>query len=378
MVAKSRIGIGSHFLELVDPRIDRTKRHLLIDIVVLSICAVIAGAEGWEDIEAFGKDKHDWLKKFLRLPNGIPSHDTISRVFRRLKPGEFDRCFASWTQSLHQEMSLTHIAIDGKTLRRSFDRATAKNTLHMVSGWSSENHLVLGQVATDDKSNEITAIPELLKLLDVRGAIVTIDAMGCQKKIAKQIVDQGGDYVLAAKGNQPKLFEAIKDCFLAVHENESFKEFGCRSIRTSEKGHGREEVRTFCIMPVPEQILKEHPDWPGLKSIAQVINITQRDGKETSEVRCYICSIKPTVKRFAKASRGHWGVENSLHWVLDVTFNEDQSRIRKDHGPHNFSTLRKVAACMLKQDTSKQSIKRKKKRAAWNNQFLLNVLTHTT
>ncbi len=239
MAGIAKVTIASHFSELEDPRIDRTKRHLLIDIVVISICAVIAGAEGWEDIEAFAKDKKGWLKKFLKLPNGIPSHDTISRVFRRLKPGQFNDCFASWTQSLHQELALNHIAIDGKTLRRSFDRSTAKNALHLVSAWSTENHLALGQVATEKKSNEITAIPKLLELLDVQGAIITIDAMGCQKKIAKQIVGQGGDYILAVKDNHPKLYDALKDQFIAVHENERFKEFDCRCLTTKEKAHGR-------------------------------------------------------------------------------------------------------------------------------------------
>ena len=276
------ISLVSHFSALKDPRSNHTKLHLLTDIIVISICAIIAGAEGWEDIEAFGKDKHDWLKKFLKLPNGIPSHDTISRVFRRLKPGQFNECFMNWTKSLQLEVGLKHVAVDGKTLRRSFDRATAKSTLHMVGAWSVDNHLALGQVATEEKSNEITAIPELLQLLDLRGAIVTIDAMGCQKKIAEQIVKDGGDYVLAVKDNHPLLANAIKDRFAELHERDEFKDFGCRSHVTKEKGHGREETRIYFTMPVPDDIRAAHPEWAGLKSIGQAINATMRDGRETS------------------------------------------------------------------------------------------------
>jgi predicted transposase YbfD/YdcC len=378
MSKKSTVSLASHFSDIEDPRSNHTRLHLLNDIIVISICAVIAGAEGWEDIEAFGKDKHGWLKKFLKLPNGIPSHDTISRVFRMLKPGEFNRCFLSWTNSLHAQLDLKQIAIDGKSLRRSFDRASAKAMLHMVGAWSVENHLALGQVATDKKSNEITAIPELLRLLDLKGAIVTIDAMGCQKTIAKQIVDQGGDYVLAVKDNHPKLVDALREKFIEVHESESLTARSCRSHVTTNRGHGREETRMYHLMPVTDEILAAHPEWKKFKSIGQVINITTRDGKESSEVRFYISSLPAKVKQFAAITRGHWGIENSLHWVLDVTFNEDQSRIRKDHGPENFAIMRRMATTMIKRDTSKQSIKRKRKRAAWNNQFLLNILTQTT
>ena len=373
MPAASRLSLFSHFVGLEDPRIDRTKKHLLLDIIVLAICAVIGGAEGWEEIEDFGKDKHQWLKRFLRLPNGIPSHDTISRVFRRIKPEAFQECFLSWVQTLHERLGLKHVAIDGKTVRRSFDRATAKNALHLVSAWSVENHLTLGQQAVDGKSNEITAIPELLRLLELEGAIVTIDAMGCQKSIAQDIVDGGGDYVLAVKDNQPTLHRTLQEHFLQLHETD-FAGAEVRRWVTREKKHGREAERHYYVTPVPES-LRGQSDWANLRSVGQVITFTEENGKSSDDVRFFINSIPPRVKLFASATRGHWGIENSLHWVLDVTFDEDRSRIRKDHGPKNFSLLRRIALSLIKQDTTKQSVRRKRKRAGWNNQNLLNILT---
>jgi predicted transposase YbfD/YdcC len=376
MQPANKLSLFSHFADLEDPRIDRTKKHLLLDIIALAICAVIGGAEGWEEIEDFGKDKHDWLRKFLRLPNGIPSHDTISRVFRRLKPEAFQECFLSWVQTLHQELGWKHVAIDGKTVRRSFDRVTAKNALHLVSAWSVENHLTLGQQAVDGKSNEITAIPELLRLLELEGAIVTIDAMGCQKNIAQDIVDGGGNYVLAVKGNQPTLHTALQDHFLELHETE-FADAEVRRWVTRETAHGREVERHYYITPVPES-LRGQSEWANLRSVGQVITFTEENGKSSDDVRYYINSIPPRVKLFASATRGHWGIENSLHWVLDVTFDEDRSRIRKDHGGENFSLLRRIALSLIKQDTTKQSVRRKRKRAGWNNQNLLNILTTKT
>lgn len=373
---RNQLSLLEHFADLPDPRIDRTKHHLLLDIIVLSICAVIAGAEGWEDIEEFGKQKHEWLKTFLRLPNGIPSHDTINRVFRLLKPEQFQECFLRWIETLHEELGLKRIAIDGKTLRRSFDRASAKNALHLVSAWSVENHLTLGQVAVDEKSNEITAIPKLLELLELKGAIVTIDAMGCQKDIAQKIIDGGGDYVLTVKDNQPTLHAALQEHFLQLHESD-FQDGDCRRHTTQEKTHGRVEERRYFSAPLPETLAKFAEEWPGLKSISQVIAFTERDGKQTYEVRYYISSLPARVKQFAQITRGHWGIENSLHWVLDMTFDEDRSRIRKDHGQENFALLRRMAISLIKQDTSKGSIRRKRKRAGWNNDALLNIITTT-
>jgi predicted transposase YbfD/YdcC len=371
----SQLSLLKQFQGLDDPRIDRTKRHLLTDIISLAICAVIAGADGWEEIEDFGHDKFDWLKKYLRLPNGIPSHDTISRLFRRINPEAFQECFLNWTQTLHDKLGLKLVAIDGKTLRRSHDRNTARNALHLVSAWSVENHLTLGQEAVDEKSNEITAIPELLRLLELKGAIVTIDAMGCQKNIAEQIVEQGADYVLAVKDNQPTLHAALRAHFLHLHETD-FADADVRHFRTRQKAHGREEERSYFLCPVPESLCDAENEWPGLRSVGQVISITQRDGKEVSDVRYYISSMPVRVKKFASAVRGHWGIENSLHWVLDVTFDEDRSRIRKDHGPENFAMLRRIATSVIKQDTtSKQSVRRARKRAGWNNENLLKTLT---
>ena len=362
------------FAEVEDPRSDHTKQHLLLDIICLAVCAVISGADGWEEIEDFGKDKEDWLKTFLELPNGIPSHDTIARVFRRLKPGAFQERFLQWTSALCEKLGLKHVAIDGKTLRRSHDRHSVQKALHSVSAWSVENHLSLGQETVDEKSNEITAIPELLKILELKGAIVTIDAMGCQKEIAEQIRDAGGDYVLAVKGNHPLLFEAIKEHFEQLHVTDFA---GSRATRTKtrERAHGREEERHYCVTKAPASLPVLEGEWRDLKTIGQVVTITQRDGRETSEVRYFISSLSPRVKAFAAAVRGHWAIENSLHWVLDVTFDEDRSRIRKDHGPENFALLRRIATSVIKQDTSsKQSIKRRRKRAGWNNQHLLDLL----
>jgi len=365
------------FSEVVDPRDSRWVFHELVDILSLSVLAVIAGAEGWEDIEEFGKQKRTWLKQFMKLPNGVPSHDTISRVFRLMKPQAFQEGFTRWIESLHAELGMKLVAIDGKTLRRSHDRSSMKSALHAVSAWSVENHVCLGQQSCEEKSNEITAIPELLKQLELQGAIVTIDAMGCQKKIAKKIVDAGGDYVLAVKGNQEKLHQAITAHFDQLHE-EDFPSNDCRRHRTQTKGHGRIEERLYYQSALPDCLQPFVKEWKGLTTIGQAISITERDGKEVSDVRYYISSLPLGVKRFAKAVRGHWGIENSLHWTLDMTFREDESRIRQDHGPDNFALLRRFAISLIKQDTSPGSIKKKRKRAAWNNQALANIAKLTT
>jgi predicted transposase YbfD/YdcC len=359
------------FSEIVDPRMDRTKRHLLEDIICLAVLAVIAGAEGWEDIEEFGRDKHVWLKKHLRLPHGIPSHDTISRVFRLLKPAEFEAAFHGWIESLHEELGTRLVAIDGKTLRRSYDRRTMKSALHLVSAWSVANHVVLGHQSVEGKSNEITAIPKLLEMLELKGAIVSIDAMGCQKEIAKAIVKGGGDYVLAVKDNQPSLHAAIDQHFKDVLENGSAKP--CRQHTTREPSRDRHEERHYAISELPKELAHFQKEWPGLRSIGEVVSITRRNGEETCEVRHFILSCDAKVKQFAASVRGHWGIENSLHWVLDVTFQEDQSRIRQGNGPNNFSLLRRFALSLIKQDKSPGSVKRKRKRAGWNNEALETI-----
>jgi len=369
-----------HFSDIRDPRMDRTKRHRLVDIICLAILAVIAGAEGWEDIEDFGRDKETWLKKYLPLSNGIPSHDTISRVFRVLKPAEFEAAFGEWIASLHDQVGTQLIAIDGKTLCRSHDRKTMKSALHMVSAWSVENHVMLGSQAVDNKSNEITAIPQLLEILELKGAIVSIDAMGCQKEIAETIVNNGGDYVLAVKDNQPSLHAAIDQHFEkavdAARKNSADRTY--RVHTTREESRDRYEERHYFISDLPPELAHFQKDWKGLRSIGEVVTITHRDDNQTIEVRHYISSCAAKVRQFADSVRGHWGIENSLHWILDVTFNEDQSRIRKDSGPQNFSLLRRFALSIIKQDKSPQSVKRKRKRAAWNNDALARIAKLTT
>ena len=360
------------FSEIEDHRVDRTKKHKLIDIICLAVLAVIAGAEGWEEIEEFGEDKEEWLRKYLELPNGIPSHDTISRVFRALKPDAFQEAFAQWIEVLHDHAGLQLVAVDGKTIRRSHDNSSMKSALHAVCAWSVANHVVLGQESVDQKSNEITAIPELLKRLELKGALVSIDAMGCQKEIAKQIVDAGADYVLAVKDNQPKLHEAIDQHFLSIH-NDGLKDSSLRQLCKRDAGHGRIEERYYYVCDLPESMSWAKEEWKGIRSIGEVITIIEREGKRSIETRHFITSREAKVRTFAEAVRGHWGIENSLHWVLDVTFNEDQSRIRKDNGPDNFALLRRFAITIIKQDKSKGSIRRKRKRAAWNDDALATI-----
>lgn len=375
MAATKSLSLLTHFGDVKDPRINRTKRHLLLDIIGLSICAVMAGAESWLDIERFGKAKEAWLMTFLSLPHGIPSHDTIERLFRRLKPQEFQCCFAKWTRALCAELGLKQVALDGKTLRRSFDRANGQSALHLVSAWSTEHGISLGQVAVDRKSNEITAIPELLRLLELRGAVVTIDAMGCQKEIADQIIEAGADYVLAVKDNHPTLHETLQDHFLTLHETD-FASGQCSRQETKEVAHGRTTHRSYYTTPVPET-LRSRSEWRGLQSVGQVVTISERDGRETSEVRHFINSFRSNARRFAKAVRGHWGIENSLHWVLDVTFDEDRCRVHKGYGPENLALLRRIAVSLIKREPTRDSIRGKRKMAGWNNELLLNILTAT-
>jgi len=373
----SLAGVVKHFESLPDPRDTRNQRHLLGDVIVISVCGVIVGCKGPTSIERWAKAKQDWLEKLLELPCGIPSRDCIRRILSALKPEAFQQCFQQWIAACllcNNNDTQRTIAIDGKTMRRSHDRAAGLGPLHIVSAWASEQGVALGQLATEEKSNEITAIPELLDQIDIGGAVVTIDAMGCQKAIAKMIINGGGDYVLAVKENQPKLYKAIQAFFNEQMERD-LKHIEHRRHETRDKGHGRVEERYYYLAKLPKSFPLQK-QWPGLKAIGMAINMTtDKDGNERGEVRFFIVSRYMSGKRFGQAVRGHWGIENSLHWVLDVTFDEDQSRARERSLADNLSWLRRFAISLLKRHPSKHSIKGKSEIAGWDNEFLLQVLT---
>ena len=369
-MANTSLSIPTYFTDLKDPRVRNRCDHRLIDIVVIAICGVICGCDTWEQIELFGQRRHDWLKRFLALPEGIPSHDTFERIFDRLNPAVFSRCFANWTQALCRRLGLPQVAIDGKTLRGS--RNKLGKALHLVSAWATASHLSLGQVAVDAKSNEITAIPKLLALLDVQGALVSLDAMGCQKDIAQQIIAGGGDYVLTVKDNQPHLLEDIQQCF-----NQSFdspapdKPF--ENYETTDQGHGRLERRSYRIITNPQGI-RHREEWESLKVIGLCHSERVINGISSSEVRYFIGSRLASAQVYGEALRNHWGIENNLHWQLDVSFGEDASRIEKPHAAENFATLRRIALNLLKRHPSKGSIATTRLQAAWDTNFLEEVL----
>lgn len=363
-----------HFEALEDPRIEtENKLHHLKDMLVLTILAVLCGAEGWVDIELFGKSNEGWLKTFLELPNGIPSHDTLGRVFAYMNASILRACFLSWMQSLVKVSTGNIIAIDGKTLRRSHDKGKNKAAIHMVSAFSSANSLVLGQLKTKEKSNEITAIPELLDMLDIAGGIITIDAMGCQTEIAKKIVEKKADYVFGLKGNQGNLHKDVQ-LFLESVVQKKIKGVILGHTQSIEKDHGRIEKRQCWIT---DQIdwLEKKDEWKGLRSIAMIESTRKIGDHQTVENRFYITSLEPNAEKFASAVRDHWDVENQLHWTLDVTFREDECRIRTEEAPENFAVIRHIVFNLLKQEKStKLSMRAKRKRAGWDRKYLTAIL----
>jgi predicted transposase YbfD/YdcC len=370
--------IEHHFAALPDPRIERSKRHQLLDILVIALCAAICGADDFVAIQAWGKAKENWLKERLELKGGIPSHDTFGRLFARVDPEALSRCFASWTRAMKARTGGQVIALDGEKLRRSFDAASGKAAIHLVSAWACQSRLVLQQTKVDEKSNEITALPQLLDLLDLSGCIVTIDAMGCQKEIAQRILHSGGDYVLSLKGNQGRLCESVRHYFEAMRACGWRTGFGSVAhgfAQSVEKGHGRIETRRCWLI---QQVAWLDPEdaWAGLRSVAAV-ECERRVGEKVSlEVRYFISSLTGSAKQVLRAVRAHWGIENRLHWVLDVSFGEDHSRIRKDNAPENMAMLRHLALNLLGQERSaKVGVKTKRCRAGWDEAYLETILT---
>jgi predicted transposase YbfD/YdcC len=374
--------IVGYFDELEDPRSDVNQKHPLVSVVVIALMAVLAGAGGPTAIARWAKLKAEFLLKVLELPNGIPRKDVFRRVLSLLKPDAFQQCFVSWLQALREQAAETSgvdkpiFAVDGKTARRSHDRHKGLGALHSVTVWASEFGLSLGQVACAEKSNEITAIPELLRLVDIKGTIITIDAMGTQKAIAAQIVDSDADYVLALKGNQETLHQEVID-YIDDQANNDFADVKTRRHITQETGHGREEIRSYIQMPVPDD-LRGLELWKGLKSIGMATLVCVRDGKETTETRYYISSLEVSVKLFAHAVRSHWGIENTCHWSLDMTYREDESRIRDPHIRENFAWLNRFTLSLLKQHPGKDSIAMKRRACGWSDEFLAEVLAAVT
>jgi predicted transposase YbfD/YdcC len=371
MAATPRLGsLKKHFRGLKDPRVTGRTQHLLLDIVVMAICAVIGDCDDWPDIAQFAREREAWFRRFLKLPNGVPSHDTFERVFAAVDARAFERCCVGWLQEVAQLVGVGQIAIDGKTLCGS--AGSALGALHLVSAWATQAQVTLGQVAVEGKSNEITAIPRLLELLDLHGALVTIDAIGCQKAIAKQIVARGGDYVLVVKGNQERLLTDIQTIVTQALDGDLPPNV-VRQYRSKETGHGRTEERSCVIV---EQVTGIHEPraWPHLRTVGMCRHERTINGQTTEEVRYFIGSRRMGARRYAQALRAHWGIENNLHWQLDISFGEDSSRIENRHGAENFALLRKMALALLKQHPRKESVARKRKAAALNPAFLAETL----
>jgi predicted transposase YbfD/YdcC len=364
------LSVTSHFKKVKDPRRRHRRIHPLQNILVIALCAVIAGAQDWQEIHTFGRKRRQWLKRFLNLSSGIPSHDTFERVFDRLKPQGFQACFRSWVQAIQQALRIPHVAIDGKTLRGS--SSAELGPLHVVSAWATGQRLSLGQVAVADKSNEITAIPELLDLLELNGALVTIDAMGCQKDIARKVIDRGGHYILTVKDNQPHLLEDIQDSLLKAAEAD-FVGMEHDSHETRERGHGRDEYRCYTVLHCTDG-LRHKEEWAGLTTIGMCACERTVHGKTSEEIRYFIGSKKASAKVYGKALRNHWGIENNLHWQLDVNFKEDHNRVSKRNAAENLALLRRLTLSLLQAHPEKLSIAKKRFAAALDPDFLEEIL----
>ncbi len=380
--AHPHLSLVEQFKSITDPRVNRTKDHDLIDILVIAVCALLCAAESFNDMEDFGKAKENWFRSFLRLRNGIPSHDTFNRVFAAMDPKEFLDCFLRWTQSLRQAVAQEIVALDGKALRRALNRDESPK--YVVSAWAESNNLVLGQLKVDEKSNEITAVPELLRVLELAGCIVTVDAMGCQKKIAREIIEADADYVLALKGNQETVHAEVKSFLDATLEEKQKKRpegalipraaANLQQLETVEKDHGRLETRRYYQSAELDWFV-DRAKWEGLRSAGMVEAVREVDGKTTIERRYYLSSLSLDIATFARAVRGHWGVENKLHWVMDVCFREDQSRARTGYAAENLATLRRLALNLLKRErTKKRGIRGKQLNASWDHAYLLKLL----
>lgn len=369
------LNIVNAFSEIRDHRVNRKKLHKLVDILVISICAVLCKSEGWEDIEDFGNERHEWLKTFLELPNGIPSHDTIRRVFEKIDTKHFQECMMNWTSNFFGAIKGQFVAIDGKTLRRSFDRATGNASLHLVQAFATDTSLMLAQCPVDKKENELTKIPELLDMLSITGAIVTIDAIGCQKKIAKKIVsDNNADYVFALKDNQPNL-RSETSAFFRVAESNGFEGFSHDIYEDIDAGHGRIETRKCTCLSATEWMDHVASEWDGLQTMVKIESKREIGDKIETETRYYITSLPADAKLLAKAIRSHWGIENTLHWTMDVTFREDHSRIRKCNAPENFAIMRRAVFSIIKRNKpSGISVKKAQFKALMNPQFASKML----
>jgi predicted transposase YbfD/YdcC len=377
-----KLSLVAHFAVIIDPRVQRTKEHKLVDVLVIAICTLLCGGETFNDMEEFGDAKFDWFKTFLELPNGIPSHDTFNRVFAALNPREFLDCFLRWTQALRETIAQEIVSIDGKALRRAYQKK--ENLKYILSAWAQENGLVLGQLKVEDKSNEITAVPELLRVLELSGCIVTLDAMGCQKNIAKEIKEADADYLLALKGNQERVHQEVQEFLDAtIAEQKTWRPEGVKASRaaaelaffeTVEKDHGRIETRRYYQSTEIGWFADQHL-WEGLQSFGMVESIREVKGQKTVERRYYLSSLGLDVRLFARAVRSHWNIENKVHWVMDVCFGEDQSRARSGHAAENLATLRRLALNMLKRETKKKrSLKGKMLNASWDHAYLQRLL----